>query len=397
MSPSDAAFLEDTYKEAFYAAGNSDPNPAVGALVVDSHGRVLSRGFTHKAGFAHAERHALSLLPERDLSGTTLFVTLEPCCHFGRTPPCTDIILEKKISRVVVAQRDFAAEVAGRSIDLLREKGVSVDLAPEELFYREKFFTTAPFFFARKTMRPRVTLKWAQTSDGKISPQGRASQRISGALTEELTSLMRFAHKLTIASPGTVKFDKARLTVRPFESAHIFSERGLSAAMQIFLERQHRALADFFSKSTEENTIRAPQRHFLLPEWTSEEDDAFRSFQNSLGGLTSFHKFPHRLWELDFSHTFSAALEEIRAQGYNSVFIEAGPSFSEKMLEHNFVDALLVYRSRTNTAESLWGEAGRGNSASLALADGGEKLEGYRVLERAEFPEDDILLFAKES
>ncbi len=132
MQELDIRLLREAYYEALKATGNSDPNPAVGAIVADESGNILSRGSTQRAGFAHAERMALQA-EDVDFTGQTLYVTLEPCCHHGRTPPCTDIIREKKIARVVIGERDFAAEVMGKSVELLRQSSISVEVVPEQL------------------------------------------------------------------------------------------------------------------------------------------------------------------------------------------------------------------------------------------------------------------------
>lgn len=393
---SDRAALSAAYAQAISAAGNSDPNPSVGAVIVDTHGKTVAGGYTQRAGYAHAELHALAQLPQPDLHGHTMYVTLEPCCHHGRTPPCVDAIVERRIGRVVIAERDFAAEVQGRSLTLLREQGIDAVEWPAEDFQREKWFTTGPFFFARKHGRPRVVLKWAQTSDGSIAPQNGKSGPISGSDAALLTATLRFFFKLTVASPGTVLVDSPRLTVRTAGDLPELSQSGLTAFAWELLRRQYQLACKQPDAETLKRRIRPPESLFLLPD----------TMDGFIAGMPGNHQatrqnwrakpIPRAEWQQDFAGTWNSVLAEVLAGGFNSLLLEAGPAFSEAMLQHDLADALVIYRSRVKSDLQLWGRQGRANHVSLILAaTESPTLPGYELLEFARLEQDDFFLFVR--
>ena len=144
--------------------GWTSPNPLVGAVIVKD-GRIIGEGYHEKCGELHAERNAIASLTE-PAEGATIYVTLEPCCHYGKTPPCTEAIIENKIGRVVIGSRDPNPKVAGKGAKQLREAGIVV----EEDFLRDECDRLNPIFFHYITTKmPYVILKYAMTADGKIA------------------------------------------------------------------------------------------------------------------------------------------------------------------------------------------------------------------------------------
>jgi diaminohydroxyphosphoribosylaminopyrimidine deaminase/5-amino-6-(5-phosphoribosylamino)uracil reductase len=395
-SAADRAALYSAYEQAIFAAGNSDPNPAVGATIVDRQGNTLSSGYTQRAGFAHAERQALAQVADRDLRDCTMYVTLEPCCHHGRTPPCVDAIVERGLRRVVIAERDFAAEVQGRSVAMLRDNGIEVLEWPAEDFRREKWFTTGPFFFARNFRRPRIVLKWAQTADGSLAPQRGKSGPISGSDAAFVTAVLRFWCKLTAASPGTVLVDAPRLTVRPSESAPDLSRSGLSAFVWELMRTQYNLAVTAHSAETLTRTVRAAESLHLVPDTLQGVLQGMSSAVTAARGGWWIKPVPHADWQHDFAGTLDSVLTEVLDKGFNSMLFEAGPQFSEQLLAHGYADALAIYRSRTQHDVALWGAQGRGNRISALLA--GEKkpdLPGFTLLEYASLDSDDFLLYVR--
>ena len=156
-------------------AGWTSPNPMVGAVIVKD-GQVISQGYHAKCGDLHAERAALANC-QGDPAGATIYVTLEPCCHHGRQPPCTDAILEAGITRVVVGSGDPNPLVAGKGLDILRSHGVAVT---EGVLDAECKALNDVFFHYIQTGRPYVVLKYAMTLDGKLAAYTGASQWITG-------------------------------------------------------------------------------------------------------------------------------------------------------------------------------------------------------------------------
>ncbi|MDY5436888.1 bifunctional diaminohydroxyphosphoribosylaminopyrimidine deaminase/5-amino-6-(5-phosphoribosylamino)uracil reductase RibD [Peptostreptococcus porci] len=171
----DEKFMKIALEMAEKGIGKVNPNPLVGAVIVKDN-RIIGNGYHKTYGGFHAEREALKSCSENP-SGATMYVTLEPCCHYGKTPPCVDAIIENGISRVVVGTRDPNPLVAGKGIDKLRKKGIAV---VEGVLEAECRRLNTIFFHYIKTKMPYVTLKYAMTIDGKIATKIGASRWISG-------------------------------------------------------------------------------------------------------------------------------------------------------------------------------------------------------------------------
>ena len=155
--------------------GWTNPNPMVGAVIVKD-GRIIGEGYHKKCGELHAERNAIASLTE-SAEGATIYVTLEPCCHYGKTPPCTEAIIEQKIKKVVIGSRDPNPKVAGKGAQILRESGITV----VQDFMREECDCLNPVFFHYITTKtPYVVMKYAMTLDGKIATKTGASKWITG-------------------------------------------------------------------------------------------------------------------------------------------------------------------------------------------------------------------------
>src|SRR5438477_3928833 len=173
----DARHLKRAIELAGEARGMTSPNPLVGAVVVKD-GRVIGEGFHAAAGEPHAERMALAACSQ-DPGGATLYVSLEPCCHEGRTPPCTDAIIAAGLRRVVVGSDDPSEKAAGRGLGILRDEGVEVIIAEGELPARARLQNQA-FRKHARVGRPWVLFKSAMTLDGKVATRSGDSKWISG-------------------------------------------------------------------------------------------------------------------------------------------------------------------------------------------------------------------------
>ena len=192
------------------AQGATAPNPLVGAVVVDAGGVVVGQGFHQRAGEPHAEVVALVEAGTR-ARGATLYVTLEPCCHTGRTGPCTERILLAGMSRVVVAMRDPDPRVSGGGIARLRAAGVDVEVGVEDAAARH---LNAAFLHVHEQGRQLVVVKVAASSDGKIAAQRGTRTAISGAAANRRTQLLRSATDALAVGVGTILVDDPLLTVR---------------------------------------------------------------------------------------------------------------------------------------------------------------------------------------
>ena len=195
---------------AALAEGRTSPNPLVGAVVLDSNGRLVGEGFHARAGQPHAEPGALAQAGEAARGGT-IVVTLEPCCHHGRTPPCTEAILSAGIQRVVVALTDPDPRVAGGGLQRLRDAGLEVISG---VLAAEAAHQNRDFVHRVRTGRPWGVLKWAMSLDGRTALPNGASQWISGPPARAWVHELRARCDAVIVGGGTVRSDDPLLTSR---------------------------------------------------------------------------------------------------------------------------------------------------------------------------------------
>ena len=205
----DLEFMSQAIEVAEEARLRSSPNPWVGSVVV-SNGKVISKAATGPPGEPHAEAQAL-LEAGEGAQGATLYTTLEPCNHFGKTGPCTEAIIKSKISRVVVAVKDPDGQVSGSGISALLDAGIEVELGPGESQVLEQL---APYICHRNTGRPYVVLKLAATLDGRIAAPDGSSEWITGEEARADVHQLRAESNAVCVGAGTVRFDDPQLTVR---------------------------------------------------------------------------------------------------------------------------------------------------------------------------------------
>ena len=210
------------------------PNPMVGAVIV-ADGRVIGEGYHRRYGDAHAEVNAIAAVEAAGkgglLSSATIYVSLEPCAHFGKTPPCADLIIGKGFRRVVVACRDPFPSVDGKGIERMRAAGIQVDVGCLE---DEAKRLNAKFFTAHTNHRPYITLKWAQSADGYIDRRRATDElpeRFSTPLTSVLAHRLRADHDAILVGSQTVIADRPSLTVRKWAGRN---------PLRVVIDRRHR-------------------------------------------------------------------------------------------------------------------------------------------------------------
>ena len=203
---------------------DASPNPMVGAVIVDSSGKVIGEGWHRRCGEGHAEVNAVASVKDPALlRDATMYVTLEPCSHYGKTPPCARLIIDRGIPRVVVGCLDPFEKVAGRGVAMLRDAGVEVTvgcLEAECVRLNERFMT------AHRLRRPYITLKWAESSDGYIDGH------ISTPLTSMLVHRLRATNDAILVGSGTWLADSPRLDTR------LYAGR---SPLRVILDRRGRA------------------------------------------------------------------------------------------------------------------------------------------------------------
>jgi diaminohydroxyphosphoribosylaminopyrimidine deaminase/5-amino-6-(5-phosphoribosylamino)uracil reductase len=210
MNEPDLLWMRRALELAERGRGHVEPNPLVGAVLVRD-GRAVGEGWHRRYGEAHAEVNALAEAGEA-ARGATLYVTLEPCCHHGKTPPCTDALLRAGVARVVAAMTDPFPQVAGKGAERLRAAGVPVEFGP---CAREAERLNAPYLKLLRTGRPYVHAKWAMTLDGKIATRTGDSKWISNQASRALVHRLRGRMDAIVIGIGTALADDPLLTARP--------------------------------------------------------------------------------------------------------------------------------------------------------------------------------------
>lgn len=209
LTEQDIQFMARAIELAGRGKGWVNPNPLVGAVIVKE-GRIIAEGWHERCGGLHAERTAF-LHAREDTAGATLYVTLEPCCHYGKTPPCTEAIIEHRITRVVVGMTDPNPLVAGKGIGILRSAGIEVVIGVEE----EKVQKQNEIFLKYITTHmPWVVMKTAMTLDGKIAAYTGDSRWVTGEKARQKVQEMRATYMGIMVGSGTVKTDDPMLNCR---------------------------------------------------------------------------------------------------------------------------------------------------------------------------------------
>ncbi len=210
---SDETYMRRALQLAQLGRGYTTPNPMVGAVIVGPDGEIIGEGFHRCVGEGHAEVNAVASVRRHDLlAKATMYVTLEPCSHYGRTPPCTNLIIDNKIPRVVVGMLDPFEKVSGRGVERMRADGIDVtvmdgSVADECRALNRRFVT------AHTLRRPFVTLKWAHSADGYMACDGK-TYRFSNALSKTEIHLMRARYDAIMVGSETALIDRPRLDTR---------------------------------------------------------------------------------------------------------------------------------------------------------------------------------------
>lgn len=319
----------DYMRRAIALAGRGEgwvnPNPMVGAVIVKD-GRIIGEGYHARYGELHAERNAIAALTE-PAKGGTLYVTLEPCCHYGKTPPCTEAILEQGIARVVIGSRDPNPKVAGKGAKLLREAGVVV----EEDFLREECDRLNPVFFHYITEKmPYVVMKYAMTADGKIATRTGASKWITGEEARHRVQLLRHRYMGIMAGIGTVLADDPMLNVRM---------EGKKSPVRIICD-------SCLQIPPESRICRTAGQYRTIVACASENMERIGRLQ-SLG--VEIAVLPDSQGRVDLK----ALMRYLGAQGIDSVLLEGGGMLNESALRAGIVKEIKVF-----IAPKLFGGAG---------------------------------------
>ena len=304
---------------AAQARGRTSPNPLVGAVVVKN-GRPIGEGFHEQAGLPHAERSALAAC-EEDPAGATMYVSLEPCAHEGRTPPCTDAILEAKIARVVVASDDPTPKASGRGLGILRDEGVHVEVVNGTVAAQARLLNQ-PFRKHALTGRPHVVFKVATTLDGKVATAAGDSKWISNESSRARAHRWRAEVDAVVVGIHTATADDPLLTARvdavPKQPTRVIfdSEASLPLESNLVSSIDKAPLIVVCSRAATRTNVQALE--------AAGADVIVATGQNE----------PARL---------EGALDELGARGIQSVLLEGGPHLAGTFFDVDEIDEMRIF------------------------------------------------------
>ena len=366
----DRVHLSRAIELARRGTGAVRPNPVVGAVVARGE-EILGEGWHREYGGAHAEVNAIEACGLADLSGATLYVSLEPCCHEGKTPPCTDAILQAGIGRVVVASDDPTEKASGRGLGILRDEGVEVLMADGELATSARLLNQA-FRKHARSGRPWVRFKSAMTLDGKVATRTGDSKWISGEASRELAHRWRASVDAVVVGIGTALADDPQLTARP---------EGIPAELS---RQPRRVVFDTLARLPLSSQLVGAASEMPLTVVVSRA--APRADTDSLEAagvqvmVATGENEPARV---------RSALDQLGAEGIASVLLEGGPHLAGAFLDAEEIDEIRLF-----LAPLLLG----GSSARDPLEGGGVEhiSEAVRALTfDCEQLGDDILVTAR--
>ena len=209
--PRSQLFMQRALQLARLGAGTVSPNPMVGCVIVHN-GKIIGEGYHQKYGDAHAEVNAVNAVSDKSLlSESDIYVTLEPCSHFGKTPPCADLLIKYKFKKVIVCNYDPNPLVAGQGIEKLRQAGIEVEVG---LLEKEGMELNKRFFTYIEKKRPYIILKWAESADGFIAKKNYEAVQISNLLSRRFVHKMRSEEDAIMVGTNTAKYDNPTLNTR---------------------------------------------------------------------------------------------------------------------------------------------------------------------------------------
>lgn len=216
METKDIKYMRRALQLAARGYGFASPNPMVGAVITTPDGLIIGEGWHRCWGGPHAEVNAVASVRDKSLlPGSTVYVTLEPCAHYGKTPPCASLLIESRVGRVVIGSEDPFAKVHGRGISMLREAGIEVVVGVLE---QECKALNTRFMYAHSHQRPYVALKWAESSDGYVAHTDGSPATISTPISQVLMHRYRAGFDAIMVGTGTLNNDNPSLTCRLWPS-----------------------------------------------------------------------------------------------------------------------------------------------------------------------------------
>lgn len=338
FSAADHKFMAQALRLAERGLFSTTPNPRVGCVIVKA-GKTVGEGWHERAGEAHAEIHALRNAGEC-AQGATAYVTLEPCSHHGRTPPCADALIAAGVSRVVAAMQDPNPQVAGRGLARLRAAGITAECG---LLEPEAYELNIGFISRMTRGRPWLRLKVAASLDGRTALESGASQWITGAAARQDGHRWRARACAILSGIGTVRDDDPQLNVRGVETARQPTKVIVDNRLELSLTAKLLATGEVLIV-------------------TASSDQAKASALRERGAEVL--RFPGQDGKADLAEL----ARELGRRGFNEVHVEGGARLNGALIKAGLADEILLYM-----APCLIGDAARGMFKLPALASLGEK------------------------
>lgn len=296
---------------------DASPNPMVGAVIVDASGRIIGEGWHRRCGEGHAEVNAVASVADQEaLKDSTMYVTLEPCSHYGKTPPCAELIVRTGIPRVVIGTLDPFAKVSGRGVARLREAGVEVEVGMLEKKCQE---LNRKFMTAHRCRRPYITLKWAQSADGFIDGH------VSTPLNSMLVHKLRATHDAILVGSGTALADNPALDTRLYAG---------KSPVKVVLDRRGRVGNDLRMFSEGETVV--------MRDYSSLAD----------------------------------AMEQLYERGITSVLVEGGATLHRSFIEDNLWDEIRIEVS----PDDIYGQVRAAELPETDIIPNIMTVDGHRII-----------------
>ncbi len=343
----EALFMQRALELAHKGSGYTAPNPMVGAVLVHN-GRIIGEGWHHHYGADHAEVNCLRNVVEADralIAESTMFVNLEPCAHYGITPPCSVRLVQEKIRRVVIANCDPYEKVSGKGIEILKQGNIIVEtgLLPEAGLWLNR-----RFFCFHRAQRPYIILKWAKTREGFMAPEDRHRFRITGEAAIQLSHKWRTEESAIMVGTTTARFDNPQLTARKWPGKQ---------PLRIVIDR----------------TLKLPEEMHLF-------DDAAATWvvNEKIEGLKGNVHYV----KLDFTDDLLPALLKKMAEArLLSVIIEGGANLLNQFLERDLWDEARVLTGSVSLAEGVAAPLPRNANLVYSSDIGSDRFELFTHLQ----------------
>jgi diaminohydroxyphosphoribosylaminopyrimidine deaminase/5-amino-6-(5-phosphoribosylamino)uracil reductase len=321
----DEHYMRRALDLAALGRGSVEPNPMVGAVIVKE-GRIIGEGYHQKFGGPHAERQALSACSESP-RGATIYVNLEPCCHTDKkTPPCVPALIEAGLARVVIGTIDPNPAVAGKGIEQLQAAGLHVDVGIQYLQSKQ---INAPFFARTLHDRPYVTLKWAQSADGKVAGGGGVRKQISNKASLHIVHELRSRSDAILVGIGTVLADDPILTARGVEKRRPLIRAILDSSLRIPLDSKLVA-------STSEGKLIV----YCTPEAAAEKRGSLVLIDRGIEVV------PLPVGRMG-KPSPTLMLKDLVARGVTHLLADAGPTLAQSLIDQSLADRVWIIHSPT--------------------------------------------------